>query len=145
MDTEKVQKEGVIMGEQVAIARIFRGMKQEALAQLIGVSQATMSTIEHQQFIDDDLLNKIADALNLTPTFIKNISQDQMFQTINNSYIENNTNTFTENTIQAGATVAGHLGQQINPIEKIAELYERLLEVQKEKSEIIESILKSKR
>lgn len=145
MDTEKVQKEGVIMGEQVAIARIFRGMKQEALAQLIGVSQATMSTIEHQQFIDDDLLNKIADALNLTPTFIKNISQDQMFQTINNSYIENNTNTFTENTIQAGATVAGQLGQQINPIEKIAELYERLLEVQKEKSEIIESILKSKR
>lgn len=113
------------IGRKISKIRELRGMKQEALAIAIGVSQQTISNIENSEEVEEEVLLKIAEALEVTAEGIKNFTEEAVFNNINN---------FHDNAIQ----------NNFNPIEKVVELYERLLTSEKEKFEYLEKLFKDK-
>lgn len=96
-------------------------MKQEALAQAIGVSQQTISTIENSETVDDEKLQQIAEALGVSAEAIKNFSEEAVINYFNNFYDQSGSH--------------GQFGPvyNFNPIDKIIELYERLLQDKNDK------------
>ena len=115
------------VGKNLQRVRIYFGVKQEALAADIGMSQQTVSKIEQQEVIEHDILKKIGDALGISPDIIENFDEEGAIYNINN-------NSFRDNTFEEGSTA---IAQQFNPIEKIVELYERLLKSEREKVDVL--------
>jgi len=127
MEETAFNKKPLSIGQKVERIRTFRGFKQEYLASKLGVSQQTVSKIEQQEEIEDDLLKQIAEALGVTPEVIKNFDEDKITYIINHQY------NIYNNEIKDNATN----NFVFNPIEKIAELYERLLKTEREKNELL--------
>lgn len=123
------------VGRNLQRIRVYLGMKQEALASDLGVSQQEISKIEKQDEIEDGLLTKIAEVLGISTDVIKDFDVEKAICNINN---------YKDVTISPGATAtvyAAHT-QQINPLEKVVELYERLLKSEQEKIEILRECIK---
>ncbi|WP_354427231.1 MULTISPECIES: helix-turn-helix transcriptional regulator [unclassified Mucilaginibacter] len=121
------------IGRKIGRIRELRGIKQETLASELGVSQQSVSRMEQSDILEDDVLEKIAKVLGVTADAIKNFSEEAVvnyFNTFNQSvsssnFGHNNTCTF-------------------NPLDKLVELfeenkklYERLLQAEKEKIELL--------
>ena len=119
------------IGRNISRIRELRGMKQEALALAIGVSQQTVSNIEGSETIEDVLLEKVSEALNVSAEGIKQFSEETVFNIINNTFTDSSSN--NNNYLCS-----------INPLDKILELYERLLEAEKDKVAYLEKLLKDK-
>ncbi len=116
-------------GKNLQKVRVYLGVKQDALATDLGMSQQTISKIEQQEEIEEEVLARIAEVLGVSPELIKNFDEEKAIYNINS-------NNYREATISEGAT-ANAISQQVNPIDKIVELYERLLKSEKEKIEIL--------
>jgi len=127
MEETIFNKKPLTIGQKVERIRTFRGFKQEYLASKLGVSQQTVSKIEQQEEIEDALLKQIAEALGVTPEVIRNFDDDKITYIINHQY------NIYNNEIKDNATN----NFVFNPIEKIAELYERLLNTEREKNELL--------
>jgi len=124
------------IGRTISRIRELREMKQEALAQTIGVSQQTISAIENSESVDEEKLQQIADALGVSAEAIKNFSDDAVLNIINNTF---NTN---DNGI---AILKTEIYQpNFNPLDKVVELYERLVQAEKDKVAYLEKLLKDK-
>ena len=137
MDTETTTQKAknVHHGRNVKCFRDYKRMTQEVLADEIGVSQQTISKIESQEVVDDEMLSKIAAALSVTVDTIKNFE--------NETAVSIFSNTFNEQSIA--------YQYNFNPINKIVELYEgqivlyeRMLKSEQEKSAVYEKLLKEK-
>lgn len=109
-----ISKESKHLGRKISRIREIFQIKQEALAAELGVSQQAVSKLEKSDKIDDKLLERIARILNVSVDGIKNYTDEAIYNCINT----------------AGENPA-HVQSQ--PIEKIIELYERLLASEKEK------------
>lgn len=123
------------LGRNIARIREMRGIKQETLAELLGVSQQKISLYENAEDLEDTKLEPIAKALEISVEALKNFSEEAVFNIISNTFNENSSN---NNNYQC----------TINPIDKLIEvydenkkLYERLLETEKEKSKLIEELI----
>ncbi len=125
------------IGRNIARIREMRGMKQETLAELLGVSQQKISLFENAEELEDVKLEPIAKALEISVEALKNFSEEGVI---------NYFNSFNE------AVNHSHFGNNnyctFNPIDKLLEsyeenkkLYERLLESEKEKSRLIEELI----
>lgn len=133
-DVKDIMSRGHI-GRNIQKIRVYLGMKQEALAADLGVSQNVISKIEKESEIEEGLLNKIASVLGISAEVIKDFDVERAICNINN---------YKDATISPGATAtvyAAHT-QQINPLEKLVELYERLLKSEQEKIEILRECIK---
>jgi transcriptional regulator with XRE-family HTH domain len=121
------------IGRKISRIRELRDMKQEALAQALGTNQQAISAIENSEILDEEKLVEIAKALGVSVEAIKNFSEEGVinyFNTFNEShgnYFASNNNTCT-----------------FNPLDKVIELYERLVQSEKEKVEYLEKIIKEK-
>jgi transcriptional regulator with XRE-family HTH domain len=125
------------IGRNISRIRELRGMKQEALATAIGVSQQSVSNIEASETIDEEKLNAIAEVLGVSAEAIKNYSDETVFNIIGNTYHDN------ASSLNYNCT--------FNPLEKLIEsydenkkLYERLVQAEKDKVEYLEKLLKGK-
>lgn len=116
------------VGRNLQKVRVYLGVKQDALATDVGMTQQAISKIEQQEEIEDDSLTKIAQALGVSPELIKNFDEEKAVYYINN-------HNYREAIINEGATP---IVQQINPVEKIVELYERLLKSEREKNDLLQ-------
>ena len=105
-------------------------MKQEALAADLGVSQNVISKIEKESEIEEGLLNKIASVLGISAEVIKDFDVERAIYNINS---------YKDATISPGAAAVYVASQQINPVDKIIELYERLLQSEREKIELLKN------
>jgi len=123
------------IGRNISRIRELRGMKQEALAIAIGMSQQTISNIEGSETVDDEKLNVIAEALGVSADSIKSFSDEGVVNYFNNVY----DNDITDSIVNANA-----LECTFNPIDKIVELYERLVQAEKDKVEYLEKLMKGK-
>jgi len=124
------------IGRNISRIREFRGMKQEALAIALGMSQQYVSTLEGSENIDDERLSKIAEALGVSIEAIKSFSDEGVI---------NYFNTFNDTDFSNSQGAFGHHDQYtFNPIDKVVELYERLVQAEKEKVEYLEKLLKEK-
>lgn len=128
------------IGRNISRIRELRGMKQEALAIAIGVSQQSVSNIEGSEVVDDEKLKLIAEALGVTSEGIENYSDEAVFNIIGNTYH----NTSSDNS----TLIASSMNYQptFNSLDKIVQLYddkialyERML---KEKDEMMERLEK---
>jgi transcriptional regulator with XRE-family HTH domain len=120
------------IGRKISRIRELRGMKQEALASELGVSQQAVSKIEQSAEIEDEALEKIAKALGVNSDAIRNYSDEATINFIANTYNDN-------------AASYGHY-YNFSPIEKIVTLYdekvallERLLASEREKVELLKN------
>jgi len=122
------------IGRKISRIRELRDMKQEALAQALGMSQQTVSAIENSETIEEEKLIEIAKALGVTAEAIKSFSEENMI-----TYF----NTFNDSPGNFGTFANGAICN-FNPLDKVVELYERLVQAEKEKVEYLEKLLKEK-
>ena len=120
------------IGRKIGRNRELRGMKQEALAAELVISQKAISKIEQSADVDDESLQKIAKVLGVSADAIKQYSDEATISFIANTYNDN-------------AASYGHYFN-FSPIDKIVTLYEekvalleRLLASEKEKNELLKS------
>jgi transcriptional regulator with XRE-family HTH domain len=124
------------IGRNITRLRELRGMKQLALADAMGVSQQTISNIENSEEVDDEKLGLVAKALEVSVEAIRNFSEEAVFNIINNTYH----NTSSDNSTLIASSV--NYQPTFNTIEKIVELYERLVQAEIEKVALLEQIKK---
>jgi transcriptional regulator with XRE-family HTH domain len=124
METSEKTK-NIHLGRKISRIRELRGMKQEALAAALGISQQAISKLEQSEEIEDTTLEKVATALGVTAEAIKGFSEESIF---------NYFNTFND-------TSSGDFRQHctFNPLDKVVELYERLLASEREKVELLKN------
>ena len=119
------------IGRNVQKVRVYLGVKQETLAAELGMSQNAISKIEQQDEIDDGVLSKISGVLGVSPQVIRDFDLERAIYNINS---------YKDATISDGGTTTVYAAsQQFNPIEKIVELYERLLQSEREKIELLKN------
>ena len=126
------------IGRKISRIRELRDMKQEALAQALGISQQTISAIENSETIEEERLIEVAKALGVTVEAIKNFSEEaaiNYFNTFNespNNYFGLNNCTFNP------------LDKLMETVEENKKLYERLLKAEQDKIEYLEKLLAGK-
>ncbi|MFZ0598889.1 MAG: helix-turn-helix transcriptional regulator, partial [Flavobacterium sp.] len=74
------------IGRNIGRLRELRNMKQETLAEAIGVSQQTISSIETSEEVDSKKLVEIAKVLGVSVEAIENFSEESIFSFFNNYY-----------------------------------------------------------
>ncbi|MFT4152357.1 helix-turn-helix domain-containing protein [Parafilimonas sp.] len=114
-------------GRNAQRIRIYFGIKQEVLAKELDISQSQLSLIEHQPVIEESMLNKLSQALGVSPDIIKKFDVARAIYNINN---------YRDTTINGSNSGSGTAHQHLNPIDKVVELYERLLNSEREKLEL---------
>ena len=135
MDVEIKEKENRRhVGRNLQRIRVYLGMKQEALAADLGVNQKVISKIEKQEEIEEGFLKRIAEVLGISEEVIKDFDVEKTIFNINH-------HNYKDANISEGATTYA-IVQQINPLEKIVELYERLLKSEQDKIEILKKHMK---
>ena len=135
MDVEIKEKENRRhVGRNLQRIRVYLGMKQEALAADLGVNQQIISKIEKQEEIEEGFLKRIAEVLGISEEVIKDFDVAKTIFNINH-------HNYKDANISEGATTYA-IVQQINPLEKIVELYERLLKSEQDKIEILKKYMK---
>lgn len=114
-------KETIHLGENIRRILDLKGIKQEAFAEKMGVSQAAISKLLSTPKIDDERLKEVADKLGTSVDAIKRFNAETVMfhiETMNDN--SGNFNVY-----------------EIHPIDKVSELYEKML---KEKNEEIEKL-----
>lgn len=122
------------IGRKISRIRELRDMKQEALATALGISQQAVSNIENSETIEEEKLEQIAKALGVSVEGIKNFNEETVLNIISNTFTSNDSSTINAINVQP----------TFNPLDKIVELYERLLEAEKEKVAYLEKLLNNK-
>ncbi|MCE5226657.1 MAG: helix-turn-helix domain-containing protein [Porphyromonadaceae bacterium] len=145
METKEKTLKNTHHGHAIKRIRHTLGIKQDALAVDMGISQAQISAYEQKKVIDNEMIEKFAKALNVVPEFIKQLEEDLVTVIIEN------------NTLEKGNIIASVAGDNTNnynpdPIDRIIELanektalYERMLELEKEKNALLEKLLKDRK
>lgn len=145
MQTTEERERRTHHGHAVARLRKSQGMKQSTLGELLGVDQSSISLYEQKEVLEDELLDRIAAALSVSPELIRNLEEDPLTIIFENN-VENNTfennDKVTNNT--GNYSAEDNSTNTFNPLDKIAELFERLLESEKEKIALLEKLLKDK-
>ncbi|OOG18178.1 hypothetical protein BWD42_12995 [Sphingobacterium sp. CZ-UAM] len=108
------------IGSKIRRARELRGIKQEVLANELGISQSAISVIEQSEYIDENKLQRIAEVLDVSAKAIINFSEEALVFHIQCMYDNMMARTY-------------NFKSSYNPLDKVIELYERLLESEREK------------
>jgi transcriptional regulator with XRE-family HTH domain len=137
MNTDTMPTKKVHHGRNVKRLREMLGVKQEAVAFELEMSQQSMSLLEQKEEIEDNLLEKIAKVLQIPVDAIKNMDDDATYNYINtfNDVVTNN-GTFT---------MTNPYNCTFNPIDKVVELFERLLKAEQERNVLLEKLLSEKK
>lgn len=133
-------------GRNVKRFREMLGLKQEGLAYMLGDdwNQQKISLLEQKEEIDDQLLEQIAEQLKVPAEAMKNFDEEMAVFNIQNNYEGSNTG--------ASGVANQNTSCTFNPLEKYAEaieankqLYERLLQSEKEKVDLLQKMLNEKK
>ncbi|QIK53803.1 helix-turn-helix transcriptional regulator [Dysgonomonas sp. HDW5B] len=140
MEAVAEKKKKVHHGRNIRIVRTSQNVTQEDLAFRLNLSQSKVSALELDEVIEDAVLDKFATALNVPVNFLKNFEPEEVINSYN-VYENEITMTQTENS-QGDINVQKIIEKEeniYNPIDKVSELYERLL---KEKDKQIDELKK---
>ncbi|WP_165042566.1 helix-turn-helix domain-containing protein [Dysgonomonas sp. ZJ709] len=137
MKTENLSIKRVHHGHNIRDIRRGKGIKQESMADMVHLSQQTVSRYESAQVIDDEMLERFAKALDVSVEEIKTMEEEAGI---------NIENVCENKTVNIGVQ---NFNSPINEIIELCnqkvELYERLLEVEKGKITWLEKILEQKK
>ena len=117
------------IGRKIERIRRLRGMTQTELGDSLGVSKQAISKMEQTEQLDDERVKQVAEALGVTDEGLKNFHEEKvLYNTIN----------FYENCGVNSASISAHAETEtINnfPLEKTIEMFEKLLQKEKDKFE----------
>jgi transcriptional regulator with XRE-family HTH domain len=124
-------------GRNVKRFRELLGIKQEVLANELGNgwNQKRISLLEQKESIELPLLEQISSTLKIPVEAFQNFEEGQTINIINNTFHD-----FKDNAIASGLNYQC----SFNPIDKMVELYERLLQQQKGTIDRIEKLIQEK-
>lgn len=131
MTIENTTPRKIHQGRNIKRFREILGIKQEALAYELDITQASVSKLESKEEIDDPTLQKIAEILKVPAEALKNFDEEQAVSIFSNTF----------NTHDQSNGVNVHPTFNFNPVDKVMELFERLLESEKEKTQLMKDIL----
>ncbi|WP_354004166.1 helix-turn-helix domain-containing protein [Spirosoma liriopis] len=119
-------------GRNVKRIREILGVKQDYLATSLGLSQQAVSQLEQKEVLDAPVLQKLSKALGVTEEAIRNFTEEAAVNVVAN----------TINNHDQSAVVNYY--PTFNPIDKIVELYERILVLEREKAELQQKLFNIK-
>jgi transcriptional regulator with XRE-family HTH domain len=112
------------------------GVKQETLAEQMGITQQAVSKLEQSEELEEKTLERVAKALGVPAKAIENFNEESVFNIISNTF--HNTSSDQSTLISSSLNYY----PTFNTIEKIVDLYERLIQAEKEKVALMEKMLK---
>ncbi|MCT4190892.1 helix-turn-helix transcriptional regulator [Elizabethkingia anophelis] len=123
-------------GRNIKRFREMLGIKQDALAYELGEdwNQKKISLLEQKESVEKDILEQVAKILKVPTEAIENFDEEQAVNIISNTFTSNDTSTLNAINIQP----------TFNPLDKMVELYERMLQQQKEMIEKLERLIQAK-
>ena len=142
MNSSSDTTKNIHQGRNVKRFREMLGIKQEGLAYELGEdwTQKRVSLLEQKETIDQDILDQVAKILQVPTDAIKNFDEQQAINIISNTFHDTN------------GIVNYNPSFNINPIDKWVEaleenkkLYERLLQAEQDKSELLLRLLHSQK
>lgn len=116
------------LGNNIRKLRSVLGLSQSDLADKMKMPASQLCKLEQQRNLDDEMLDKIAEAMGVSVDTIKNYNHEATI----NFIISHNTFSGEDNKIAFG-TCSNHDNRTINPLEKVSELYEQIIK-EKEKN-----------
>ena len=137
MTIDNTTSRKVHQGRNIKRFREILGIKQEALAFDMGVSQSSISDYESKETLDDKVLEKIAGFLKVPVEAIKNFDENSAINVIANTF-----NNHDHSNPQFASIINN--SPNFNPLDKMVELYERMLQQQKEMIEKLERLIDKK-
>lgn len=133
MDADTVIMPRVHQGRNIRRFRDILGVKQEALAAKLDMTQQAFSKLEQKEQIDEKTLSKVAKALQIPVEAIKNMTDEAAFNIIGNTF-QNDSSAYVY-----------QYKFNFNPIDKVIELYERMLKAEQEKVSLLQEALRDKK
>lgn len=110
------------------------GIKQETLATTLGLSQQAISQMEQKETLDTGIIEKVSKALGVTEESILNLTEEAVINIVSTTF----------NSHDNSTAIAYKSSFTFNPIDKIVDLYERIVELEKEKNELLQKLLDRK-
>lgn len=131
-----MQNKKIHQGRNIKRFREMLGIKQEALAFELGEdwNQKKVSLLEQKETVESDILAQVAQILKVPAEAIENFDEEQAVNIISNTFTSNDTSTLNAVNIQP----------TFNPLDKMVELYERMLKQQQEMIDKLEKLIQTK-
>lgn len=124
------------LGKKISRIRELRGMKQETLAEQLGISQQAVSKIEQSETVDETTLDRVAKALGFTKEAIMKYNDESVLNMIQN------------NTFHDDSAPVFNFQCAVNPFDEIMrlntekdDLYKALLKEKDEKLALLEKVI----
>lgn len=124
-------------GRNAKLFRETRGVKQDAIAMELEISQQAVSQLEKRQELDDKTIAVYARVVGIDEYFIRNMVDESLLE---------GSDYFYDHSIQNKNVSTQNL--TFNPLDKVVELcaekdqlYERIVELEKEKGTLVEKFL----
>ena len=124
MENEKYTEVSHV-GRKIEKVRHLRGLTQAELGDLLGITKQAVSKMEQTEKLDDTRLEKVATALGVTAEGLKDYNDATVLNITHNTYENCGVNTSVGNN---------HTFNNF-PIDKTIEMFEKLLEKEREKFE----------
>lgn len=118
------------IGRKIGRMRELLGMKQQTLAEALGVSQQAVSKMEQSEWISDEKLEQVAAVLGVTAEAIEHFSEDVLAQTLR----------ALPKPPPPPPKESPYL--RIAAFQKLVSVYERLLQSEREKVAMLEEMLR---
>ncbi|HEX7691123.1 MAG TPA: helix-turn-helix transcriptional regulator [Sediminibacterium sp.] len=124
-------------GRNIKRFREMLGIKQDTLAADLGDdwNQQKISLLEQKEVVDPTILQQVSVALKIPVEAFRNFDEDQAINIFSNTFQD-----FKDNAVAS----AMNYQCSFNPIDKMIELYERMLQQQKEMIEKLEKLIERK-
>ncbi|TQM21195.1 helix-turn-helix protein [Chryseobacterium aquifrigidense] len=131
-----MQNKKIHQGRNIKRFREILGIKQEALAFELGDdwNQKKVSLLEQKEIVESDVLARVAQILKVPAEAIENFDEEQAINIISN--------TATFDNCQQPAFFNNQ--PTFNPLDKMIELYERMLKQQQEMIDKLEKLIQNK-
>lgn len=145
-NTENEQSGRVHHGHNIRRVRVDKNISQEDLSKEVFMTQSAVSKYEKTAVIKDEILQRFAKALDVPMDYLKTEEENApvvIFENITNNQSNNQqANSIGYDTTHNGDKVYNEDYKVVNPLEKITELYERLIKEKDEKYAELERRIK---
>jgi transcriptional regulator with XRE-family HTH domain len=123
-------------GRNVKRMRDVMGVKQDALAHDLGISQQAISLLEQKETLDAPMIEKIAVILGVPEEMITHMTDEGLVNIFSN--------TFHDHSV-GNQNIFNPLDKLMETVDKNEKLYERLLAAEKEKNDLLLKLLEGKK
>ncbi|TRX51581.1 helix-turn-helix transcriptional regulator [Fulvivirga sp. M361] len=130
------------LGRNIRRVREILGVKQDTVAEKLGVTQQTVSNIEGNEEVEDETIEKVADVLGVNPEAIKGFDEDSVVYNIQHNHEGSNNKGPNGSYYQC---TFNPIDKWVEAMEKNEKLYEALLKSEREKVAMLEKVLEGRK